>query len=177
MSPLAVLAALVLAAAPGPYPAQHEGSGSQPTAGAGVFAGTPFRARSALVRYELGASCCPSRTIGEVSVYVFEQAGVRCATLDPARSTPFFSYTVETNGAKLPVGRPLGSSFFQQASFNVIGLTTGFQPGVRIVFSRIDTSQNALWHGAIAVPRASYNGKVYSLAATFAAPWCGTTKG
>ena len=56
-----MLAMLLVLAAPGPYPAQHQGAGSEPTTASGVFAGTAFTARSALVDYEIGASCCPQR--------------------------------------------------------------------------------------------------------------------
>ena len=168
---------MLAAAALGPYPAQHQGTGAQATASAGVFAGTPFAVHSALVRYEIGKSCCPARTIGDVDVYLFERAGVTCRTLDDARYKRNFSYTVETSGKRLPVGSPPPDSLFQQASFNVVGLTTGFQIGIRIVFSRIDTTPGARWHGSIMVPLMTYNGKTYSLAGTFAARWCGTKGG
>ena len=55
-------------------------------------------------------------------------------------------------------------------------MTTGFQPGVSIVFTRIDTARNGLWHGRISVPRQKYTGKVYALRGTFAAGWCGTKR-
>jgi hypothetical protein len=170
-----VLAAL-LATVPGPYPAQHEGSGHEPTGGKGTFAGTAFVPRSALVDYELGASCCPQKTVGQIHVFLFERRGVTCASLEQARSKRFFSYEVETDGQRAPVGRPVPSSFFQQASFNVVGLTTGFQPGVSIVFTRIDTARSGVWHGRIEVQRQKLNGKAYALTATFAARWCGTKR-
>jgi hypothetical protein len=160
---------------PGPYPAQHAGAGREPTAGTGIFAGTTFVPRSALVDYEIGDSCCPSKKVGQVNVFLFEQKGVRCAGLESAKNKRFFSYTVETDGKKLPVGRTPPDSWFQQASFNVVGLTTGFQPGVSIVFTRIDTG--GLWHGRVNVPRQTYNKKVFGLRATFAAAWCGTKGG
>jgi len=169
------LIVLALAAAP-PYPAQHQGSGKEPTAGKGTFAGTPFVPRSALADYEIGLSCCPDKTVGDVTVYLFERARITCAALETAKSRRFFSYEVETNGKKAPVGRAVPGSFFQQASFNVIGLTTGFQPGVSIVFTRIDTAVSGVWHGRISVPRQKFNGKTYALAATFAAHWCGTKR-
>jgi hypothetical protein len=169
------LIVLVFAAAP-PYPAQHQGAGREPTAGTGTFAGTRFVPRSAVVDYEIGLSCCPSKTIGEINVFMFERSGVTCGTLEAAKSPRFFSYTVETDGRKAPVGRVVPASFFQQASFNVVGLTTGFQPGVSIVFTRIDTARAGVWHGRISVPRQRYSGKIYALAATFAARWCGTKR-
>jgi hypothetical protein len=179
--PAALVAAAALAAggsaATGkPYPAQHQGSGREPTALSGIFAGTPFVPRSALVRYEIGPSCCPTKTIGEVDVYLFEARGVTCKKLDDARYHRNFSYSVEADGKALPVGRAVPDSFFQQASFNVTGLTTGFQIGIRIVFTRIDTSPGRTWHGRIRAPRSTYSGKTYSLAGTFAARWCGTVR-
>jgi hypothetical protein len=159
-----------------PYPAQHEGSGHEPTRIAGVFAGSRFVARSALVRYEIGLSCCPSKTIGDVVVYLFEARGVSCRTLDDAKDRRFFTFTVQADGRKLPVRRPVPASFFQQASFNIPGLTSGFQIGTRIVFTKIGTSKGDSWHGSIRVPRSTLSGKTYSLAGTFAAPWCGTTR-
>jgi hypothetical protein len=170
------LLALMLLAVPGPYPAQHEGSGKEPTRASGTFADTSFVARSALVDYESGPSCCPQKTVGQVNVFLFEQASVRCATLEQAKHKRFFSYTIETDGKKLPVGRATPASLFQQASFNIVGLTTGFQPGVSIVFTRIDTARNAFWHGRVSVPRQEYKGKVYALGGTFAAGWCGTRR-
>jgi hypothetical protein len=170
-----MLLALVLLAVPAPYPAQHAGAGKEPTNAAGIFAGSRYVARSALVDYEVGLSCCPQKTVGQVNVFLFEQAGIGCAKLENAKYKRFFSYTVETNGKKLPLGRA-PESFFQQASFNVVGLTTGFQPGVSISFTRIDTAANALWHGRVNVPRQKYNGKTYALSGTFAARWCGTKR-
>jgi hypothetical protein len=173
---LAIAAVAATAGAPGPYPAQHGGAGSEPTNASGIFAGTGFVARSALVDYELGASCCPKSTVGQVNVYLFERAGVSCATLEGAKDKRFFSYTVETDGKSLAVGRIAPASLFQQASFNVIGNTTGFQPGVSILFTRIDTAGGGIWHGRITVPSQKYNGKTYSLNGTFAARWCGTKR-
>jgi hypothetical protein len=170
------LLALVLLAVLGPYPAEHQGAGREPTKASGIFAGSTFVARSALVDYELGASCCPQGTVGQVNVYLFEQAGVSCAKLEQAKGKRFFSYTVETDGKTLPVGRVAPAGLLQQASFNVIGNTTGFQPGVSIVFTSIDTA-GGLWHGRITVPLQKYNGKTYSLNGTFAARWCGTKRG
>jgi hypothetical protein len=166
--------ALVAFVTLGPYPAQHQGTGREQTVGSAVFAGTKFLPRSALVDYEVGKSCCPDKMVGDVNVYVFERAGVTCAKLGAARSSRFFSYSVETDGKKLPVGHPLSAVFFQQASFNIVGLTTGFQPGVSIVFTRIDTSPSARWHGRINVPPNVYAGKHYSYKGTFGAAWCGT---
>ncbi len=168
--------ALVLAVAVtlAPYPAQHQGSGREPTRATVVFAGTNFRPHSALVDYEIGASCCPATTVGNVNVFVFEHAGVACSKLDAAKSARFFSYTIETDGKRLPVGHPPPTAFFQQASFNVLGNTTGFQPGVSIVFTRIDTSPAGTWHGRIHVPHNSFHGRSYAFNGTFAATWCGT---
>jgi hypothetical protein len=165
---------LVVVATLGPYPAQHQGTGREQTLGSAVFAGTKFVPHSALVDYEIGKSCCPDKQVGDVDLYVFERAGVTCAKLEAARSARFFSYSIETDGKRLPVGHSPSSSFFQQASFNIIGLTTGFQPGVSIVFTRIDTSRNGHWHGRITVPPNTYAGKHYAYNGTFNASWCGT---
>jgi hypothetical protein len=171
-----VFAALGFAVAPGPYPAQHQGGGSEPTAGRGVFAGTPFVPRSALVDYELGASCCPQSTVGQVNVFLFEAPKVTCGTLEAAKAKRFFSYTVETDGKKVPVGERPPVKWFQQWSFNVVGLTTGTQFGSTALFTRVDTSRNGMWHGRISVARQKLSGKVYSLSATFAARWCGSKR-
>jgi hypothetical protein len=167
------IAAVLLVVAAG-YPAQHAGSGSEPTKAAGIFAGKPFVARSALVAYDVGKSCCPEKNVGNLDLYLLERAGVTCAKLEDAKSHRFFSYTVEADGKQLPVGKPVPSSFFQQASYNIVGLTTGFQIGIQITYSRIDTSPNALWHGSFLSPPDTFNGKHYSLKGTFAAHWCGT---
>jgi hypothetical protein len=171
-----VVALVVAVVSVGPYPAQHQGAGRQPTAGTGVFAGTSFVPRSALADYEIGLSCCPSRTVGDVNVFLFERSGVTCRSLEAAKSRRFFSYTVETDGKKLAVGRVIPDSAFQQASFNIVGLTTGFQPGVSIVFTRIDTSAHGVWHGQIKVPHQTYNHKTYAFTGTFAANWCGNKR-
>jgi hypothetical protein len=164
------------ASALGPYPQQRAGSGGEPTRGSGVFAGTSFVPRSALVDYEIGLSCCPSTRVGNVNMYLFERSGVTCRSLEAAKSRRFFSYSVETDGKKLPVGRVVPASVFQQASFNIVGLTTGFQPGVSIVFTRIDTTTHGIWHGRITVPRQTFKHKTYAFTGTFAAPWCGTKR-
>jgi hypothetical protein len=174
---LRTLSVLLVLAAPGPYPAQQQGAGREPTTARGIFAGTVFVAHSALVDYELGTSCCPHKTVGQVNVYLFERPAVGCASLEQAKGNRFFSYTVETDGNKLPVGHVVPARLFQQASFNIVGLTTGFQPGVSIAFTRVDTNRAGLWHGRIIVPSQKYNGKTYSLAGTFAARWCGTKHG
>jgi len=165
-----------VAAGLGPYPAQRQGSGREPTAGSCIFAGTRFVPGSALSDYEIGLSCCPAKTVGNVNVFLFERRGVTCRLLDVAKSKRFFSYTVETDGKKLPVARVTPTGLFQQASFNVVGLTTGFQPGVSIVFTRIETSAGSVWHGRINVPRQTYNHKTYAFTGTFAAHWCGTKR-
>ena len=172
-----LVAAFALALAPvPPYPAQHAGTGAQRLVGGGLFAGTAFTARSAVVDYEIGASCCPAKQIGEVDVYVFEQPGVRCATLNEATHHRFFSYTVETDGRPVPIGEPVSAGHFQQASFNVVGLTTGFQAGIKVVFTRVDASPHGVWHGTIQVPRTTFAGKPYAYGGTFAAAWCGTKR-
>jgi hypothetical protein len=173
---LVSLAAAGLAAAPGPYPSQHQGAGAEPTKGSGVFAGTAFVPRSALVDYELGASCCPQGIVGNVNVFLFEAPHVTCASLEAAKSKRFFSYTVEADGKKVPVGRQPPAKWFQQWSFNIVGLTTGTQFGSTAVFTRVDTSPSGTWHGRISVARQKLSGKVYSLTATFAARWCGTKR-
>jgi hypothetical protein len=170
------LLTVVVLAALGPYPAQHEGAGKEPTTATGIFAGTQFVPRSALADYELGASCCPQKTVGQVNVYLFEQPGVGCGNLEKAKGKRFFSYTLETDGKTLPAGRVAPASLFQQASFNVVGSTTGFQPGVSITFTRIDTAPGGEWHGRIKVPLQKFGGKTYSLDGTFAADWCGTKR-
>ena len=171
-----MVALLVAAVGVGSYPVQRQGSGREPTAGGGIFAGTAFVPDSALADYETGLSCCPSTTVGNVNVFLFERSGVTCRSLEAARSKRFVSYTVETDGRKLPVGRVVPGSFFQQASFNVVGLTTGFQPGVSIVFTRIDTSPDGVWHGRIKVPRQSFKHKTYAFTGSFAARWCGSKR-
>jgi hypothetical protein len=173
---LALAALVFVTGGLGPYPAQHQGTGREPTGGSGVFAGTAFVPHSALADYEIGLSCCPSKTVGNVNVYLFERSGVTCPSLEAAKSRRFFSYTIETDGKKLPVGRVVPPSLFQQASFNIVGLTTGFQPGVNVVFTRIDTSPNGVWHGRINVPRQNFNHKTYAFKGTFAARWCGSKR-
>jgi hypothetical protein len=171
-----VVLVVLVAVGLGLYPAQHQGSGREPVQAGGVFAGTAFVAHSALADYEVGLSCCPSKTVGNVNVFLFERAGVTCRGLEAARAERFFSYEVETDGKRLPVGRVVPGNLFQQASFNVVGLTTGFQPGVSIVFTRINTSANGVWHGRIKVPRQTFNHKTYALTGAFAARWCGSKR-
>jgi hypothetical protein len=171
LSAVAVLAAGVSAT----YPPQIAGHGVERTAGMGVFADTPFHPRSALVDYETGRSCCPEGTVGDVSVYLFERSGVRCRSLEAAKSRRFFSYEVQTDGRPVPVGRPFSlSSFFQQASFNVVGLTEGVQSGARIVFTRVDTRPGGVWHGTIRVVSTRLSGHRYAFHGSFAAAWCGS---
>jgi hypothetical protein len=176
MIKLSVVSLVVAAVGVGGYPPQHQGSGREPTRGSGVFAGTPFVPHTALADYEIGLSCCPSKTVGNVNVFLFERAGVTCGSLEAARSNRFFSYTLETDGERLPVGRLVPAGLFQQASFNIVGLTTGFQPGVSIVFTRIDTSASGVWHGRIRVPRQVFKHKRYGLTASSAARWCGSKR-
>jgi hypothetical protein len=76
----------------------------------------------------------------------------------------------------VPVAEPVSAAHFQQASFNVVGLTTGFQAGIEVVFTRVDISAHGAWHGTIQVPRTSFAGKPYAYDGTFAAAWCGTKR-
>jgi hypothetical protein len=47
------------------------------------------------------------------------------------------------------------------------------QPKVKLVFTRIDPSAGAVWHGRLTVPQTRFEGKTFAFAGTFAARWCG----
>lgn len=148
------------------FPPQRQGSGKEATAGGGVFAGKPYRARSALVKWDGFA----------LNLYLLAGAET-CATLFDASGKGDVVQVILTQDAKkLPVGAPLPNPTVEFVSHgtggsNSIGLV---QRGVKLVLSRVDTSKAGVWHGSLSVAKTALNGKPFSYAGTFAARGCGS---
>jgi hypothetical protein len=169
LAALVVVAALLPASASAktPLPKKPEGAGREPTAGGGVFAGAPFRARYALALLDI--------SFDQVEIYVFPKR-VPCSDALLA-NPPYLDVTVDTSGSPILIGRPSlqNGVAFIQANFHPATGNKYFaiQPGASITFTRVDTSRNGVWHGRITVRRQRLEGRLFSYKGTFAAHWCG----
>lgn len=167
----ALVAAVLLVALPAawartPLPAKPQGSGHEPTAGGGTIGGKPFRAVSAIARYDVPG--------GDVYIYIL---GKRVS--DPCRlvtyaDAPHVWIWLHTEGTRPVVGRPSRSNGrdFVQVNFVLEGHYIAVQPGVRLVLTRVDARQDGVWHGRLTVKKAALDGKTYAYSGTFAARWC-----
>ncbi len=164
---LATVALSASAVAKTPLPKRPEGSGSELTGGAGVIAGTPFRARYALALLDI--------SFDQVEIYLFPKP-VACRDVVFA-TPPYIDVTVDTQDAPLLVGRPSlqdGHAFVQANLHPPTGNKYyALQPGVSITFTRIDTSTRGVWHGRLTIRHQRFEGRVFSFKGTFAARWCG----
>jgi hypothetical protein len=164
------IAVLAVAAAPlkTPYPPPTAGTGKEPTAGSGRAGGLSFRPQYALATYD---------SISGSYVLYLTPKPVACASASLA-PVPYLTVSIVTAGSRLVVGRPSlqrGNKNFVQVGFYVARTHYySVQPGVRLVFTRVDAKHNALWHGRLTVPKTQISGKNYaSFKGTFAARWCG----
>jgi hypothetical protein len=168
LSVIVVAAALFAAGASGrtPLPPKPLGSGTEPTAGGGVFGGKPFRARFAFAQYDSAGA--------DLYLYLFPRrvAACRPVAYDDA---PYVWVIVHTEGSRLRVGTPSASNGrdIVQVNFTFKDHYVSVTPGVTLVFTRVDPARNSLWHGRLTVKKLTYNGLPYSYAGTFAARWCG----
>jgi hypothetical protein len=156
-----------LAGAKTPLPRHPEGAGREPTAGGGIIAGAPFRARYALALLDI--------SFDQVEIYLFPKR-IACSDVLLA-SPPYVDVTVDTSGSPLLVGRPSlqNGRAFIQANFHPATGNKYFaiQPGASITFTRVDTSHPGVWHGRLTVKRQHFEGRLFSYKGTFAARWCG----
>jgi hypothetical protein len=161
------LAALLasVAAAKTPLPSSPQGSGAEPTAGAGIVAGAPFKVRAALA--QIGS-------FDDIEVYLFSKP-VACSEVyfaDP----PYVKAHVHTEGTPLLVGKPSlqNGRDFVQVDFHPKGPKYyAIQPGASVTFTRVDARKTGVWHGRITVKRQRFEGKLFAYEGTFAARWCG----
>jgi hypothetical protein len=166
----AVCAAAALAGPAGaatPFPSQRAGSGKEATGGAGVFAGSPYRAASAVVRWD--------GNLQALSLYLFQQKFVSCASW---RSSATTGTLVQVQVARAPrrfvIGQPvagaIGDFVVHQGSApaHIVPVFTG----VSVTFTRVDTGKNGVWHGSVSIPATTVRAATYSYAGTFAAVWC-----
>lgn len=161
---IAAALALPTALARTPLPPRPQGAGKEPTARGGIVGGKRFRARSALAQYDAS---------GDIYLYLFQKR-VRCRLVTYA-DAPYIWVWVHTEGTPPVVGKPSLSNGrdFVQVNFVLKGHYVAIQPGVRLVFTRVDPRRNGVWHGRLAVKRTRLKGRVYAYAGTFAARWCG----
>jgi hypothetical protein len=168
----ALLAAFLTTAAiaappPARFPQQRAGMGSETTAGSGLFAGDLYRARSAVIRW--------NGHIGSLDLYLFRRRVAGCAGFERAATEPgkLLQIAVAREAVKLPVGTPVRrplAEFITQRRTPPPDVVL-VRPVV-LVFTRVDTTKNALWHGRVTVKPRRVQGRVYSYAGTFAARWC-----
>lgn len=162
-----LLVALILvpaAAAKTPLPAKPQGSGSEPTAGGGIVSGKPFRA--------VWAAAEPD-SFGDVAFYLLAKK-TACDQLFFA-TAPYIKVHIHTEGTPLPIGKPAlaNGRDYVQADFHPPGPKYyAIQPGVQVVFTRVDTTKHGVWHGSLTVKKQTFEGHVFSYAGTFAAQWC-----
>jgi hypothetical protein len=168
---LLVIAATALAApvalAKTPIPTSAEGSGSEPTAGGGLFAGQSFKAGFADAVLDI--------SFDQLEVFIFPKK-VACSDI-PFESPPYLEVTVDTDGTPIRVGSPslANGKAFVQADFHPAkgGGDYAIQPGVSVIFTKVDPAHDSLWHGKLAVSDQHFQGHEFSYDGTFAATWCG----
>jgi hypothetical protein len=166
---LAVVAATAALAAPppAPFPAQRAGSGDESTAGGGLFAGAPYRARSAVIRW--------NGRIESLDLYLFRKRVTSCAAFEHAVTEPgrVIQIGAARGAVRLPVGSPVRrplAQFVTQRREPPPQIV--FARPVELVFTRVDTARGGTWHGRVAVKPRRVEGRRYSYAGTFAARWC-----
>jgi hypothetical protein len=150
-----------------PFPPKTAGKGTEPTAGSGVGAGVTFAPRFALATYD---------GIGGHYVLYLTPKPLSCGHTYDAKP-PYLTVTVVTKSSPLLVGAPslqTNGDNFVQVDFYVAPIHYyTVQPGVKLVFTRIDATKNHLWHGKLTVPTTHFEGKTFAFSGMFAARWCG----
>ena len=166
-----LVAAIATAALAGPpparFPEQRAGSGEETTTGGGLFAGSPYRARSAVIRW--------NGRINSLDLYLFRERIGSCAAFERAVTEPgrVVQIGVARGPVRLRVGSPVRralAQFVTQRPAPPPAIV--FARPVRLFFTRIDTARGSVWHGRVAVERRRVDGALYSYEGTFAARWC-----
>jgi hypothetical protein len=163
-------AACAAAAAPAtvaavPLPTQPVGKGAEPTVGGAIVAGDRVSIRYALISVD---------GFGDLNL-VLTPDPRSCDQLSrPPASRPYVWAWVHSSGASLPVGRPLTGSGEVRVALNFVAPKSA-RPvrrvrDVRLVFTRVDTSSGASWHGRLSAPAGSSR---FGFSGTFAGRWCG----
>jgi hypothetical protein len=147
-----------------PLPASPQGTGKEPTAGGGVVAGTPFRARSAFA-FQDG--------FGDINIFLLPRAST-CHTVSE-QDVPYIWVYVLTAGRRLPVAKPVKPGTGERLLANFTTKTGRYTVGDRVslTLTRIDPGKNGVWHGTLKVPARTVSGQRVSYDGTFAARWCG----
>lgn len=155
------------AAPPAPFPKQRGGTGNEKMAGSGLFAGAPYRARSAIIRWD--------GHVKSLDLYLFRRNIAGCSSFQRAATEPgrLLQIAVARKATRLPLRVPMRSAL---AEFITHRRTpppsiASVRPVV-LVFTRIDTAKGARWHGRITVTPSRIGGRAYSYSGTFTARWC-----
>jgi hypothetical protein len=160
-------AALAIAAGAG-FPSEHKGRGNEPLAGGGTFAGKPYVPHSAVVEWD--------DFLKSLNVYLFKTK-VDCAAFTDASSAGQLVHFV-LDMPKGPKPVPIGSSLrgwfveFETHPPNGGVKISELQIGVKVVFTRVDTTAGKSWHGRLVAPADAVGGKRFGYGGTFAATWC-----
>lgn len=164
----AVLAATASAAPPpAPFPQQRGGTGNEKTAGTGLFANSQYRARSAIIRWD--------GHIKSLDLYLFRRRVDSCSGFKRAATEPgrLLQVAIARQAIRLPLRVPVRDAL---AEFIAHRRTPppSITPvrSVILVFTRIDTTRGARWHGRIEVKPSHVEGRTYAYSGTFAARWC-----
>jgi hypothetical protein len=169
---LALVAAVLTATAsaappPAPFPKQRGGRGHEETAGTGLFADAPYRARSAIIRWD--------GHIKSLDLYLFRRRVDSCSGFKRAATEPgrLLQIAIARQAIRLPLLVPMRDAL---AEFVAHRRTPppSIVPVRRavLIFTRIDTTRGASWRGRIEVKRSRIEGRTYAYSGTFAARWC-----
>jgi hypothetical protein len=148
-----------------PLPTQPVGTGAEPTSGGALVAGTRVSIRYALISVD---------GFGDLNL-VLTPDRRSCAQLSrPPASRPYVWAWVHSDGADLPVGRPLRGTGDIRVAVNFVAPKSA-RPvrrvnGVTLVFTHVDTSSGASWHGRLTAPAGPSR---FGFTGTFAGRWCG----
>jgi hypothetical protein len=160
-------AAAVAAPPPAPFPKQRAGTGHEKTAGAGLFAGTRYRARSAIIRWD--------GHLKSLDLYLFRRGTAGCSSFTRAATEPgrLLQIAISRKAIRLPLSAPVPGALAEFIAHrrtpppSIVPIRS-----VALAFTRIDTAKGARWHGRIKVRSTRVKGRAYSYAGTFAARWC-----
>jgi hypothetical protein len=148
-----------------PLPRQPVGTGAEPTAGGAIVAGKRVSIRYALISVD---------GFGDLNL-VLTPDRRSCAQLSrPPASRSYVWAWVHSDGGDLKIGRPVTGSGDIRVAVNFVAPKSA-RPvrrvsDVKLVFTHMDTSSGATWHGRLTAPAGA---SAFGFSGTFAGRWCG----